>query len=313
MSWVARRQTLRFQFSDWTLMSASIPLQVRSVSLTEPQPAVTEPSPPDDALTGDSQGFMLRALPVARALQPGLSRHGSFLRYVLLSYRHFFIDMAGDFDAYRRKFSGKTRSTLDRKVRKFAEHCGGELRWACYRTPDELRTFMPLARAVSRLSYQERLLDAGLPDSEEFLGTALRAAAEDRLRAYLLFHGERPVSYLYCPIEKDQIVIYAYLGYDPAYQRHSVGTVLQWLALEQLFGERRYRFFDFTEGESDHKQLFATDFRECANILFVRDRFPYSLWLRAHWWLARLSVAAGEFLDRFGLKARMRKLLRRAA
>ncbi len=313
MSWTVRRQPLRFQFSDVTLLSLSIPLQMRSVALTEVQAAVGEPTPPKDPLLGECEGFMLRALPVAQPLRAGLSRADGFLRYVLLSYRHYFIDMSGDFESYRQKFSGKTRSTLDRKVRKFAEHCAGGMRWVCYRTPDELMQFMPLARSVSRLSYQERLLDAGLPDSEEFLASALAAAAENRVRAYLLFHDERPVSYLYCPIENDGVVIYSYLGYDPAYQRHSVGTVLQWLALEQLFSEQRYRFFDFTEGESDHKRLFATDSRECANILFVKDRFPYALSIRAHWWLARLSAGVGEVLGRLGLKAHVRKLLRRAA
>jgi hypothetical protein len=72
-------------------------------------------------------------------------------------------------------------------------------------------------------------------------------AAGGQVRAYLLFDGERP--YLYCPVQGD-VVIYRYLGYDPDYARMSVGTVLQWLALEELFREARFRMFDFTEGES---------------------------------------------------------------
>ena len=45
---------------------------------------------------------------------------------------------------------------------------------------------------------------------------------------------------------REGIVDYAYLGYDPDYLHLSVGTVLQWLALDSLFAERRFRFFDFT-------------------------------------------------------------------
>ena len=66
-------------------------------------------------------------------------------------------------------------------------------------------------------------------------------------------------------------MIYAFLGYDPNYMNFSVGTILQWLALEHLFEENSFRFFDFTEGQSAHKKLFATHNVQCANVFFLRD------------------------------------------
>ncbi|QJQ07721.1 GNAT family N-acetyltransferase [Undibacterium piscinae] len=49
---------------------------------------------------------------------------------------------------------------------------------------------------------------------------------------------------MYCPIVDDAL-IYAYLGYDPDYLKLSVGTVLQWLALQDMFAETRFKIFDF--------------------------------------------------------------------
>ncbi len=90
----------------------------------------------------------------------------------------------------------------------------------------------------------------------------------------------------------------------------SVGTVLQWLALRQLFVERKFVYFDFTEGQSDHKRLFATHGRLCANVMFVRNDWRAAFLVRSHRAFARLGTHAGLLLERWGLKARVRRLLR---
>ncbi|MBQ5943065.1 MULTISPECIES: GNAT family N-acetyltransferase, partial [unclassified Massilia] len=243
-SWEVRDIPFKFQLSDWTLFQASIRLQLRSIGLAEAGHPGAAAVQGEDQLAPGSQGFALRRLPVDEAL-PRLARSGPFLRYVPLQYQHCYIELGTSFEDYQKKFSSKTRSTINRKIRKFTEHCGGTLKWHAYRSPDEVPAFFQLARAVSKLTYQEKLLDAGLPDTPEFMERARALAAGGQLRAYVLFDGERPVSYLYCPVQ-DGVAIYAYLGYDPAYMHLSVGTVLQWLALEQMFKEGHLRYFDFT-------------------------------------------------------------------
>ena len=172
-----------------------------------------------------------------------------------------------------------------------------------------MREFFALARTVSRKTYQERLLDAGIPESEAFLAQAETLAAEHRVRAYILFFGEKPVSYLYCPV-RDGVVIYAYLGYDPDYMHLSVGTVLQWLAIEPLFEEAGLRYFDFTEGQSDHKRLFATHQRRCANVFLAKRTIRNTMIIYSHFAMARFSEWLGALLETFGVKARVRRLLR---
>ena len=175
--------------------------------------------------------------------------------------------------------------------------------------PGQIREFFRLARVVSKLSYQERLLDAGLPESEAFIRQAESLAAKNRLRAYILFDGERPVSYLYCPVKND-VLIYAYLGYDPEYMRLSVGTVLQWLALQVLFGEGCFRAFDFTEGQSDHKRLFATHHRHCANVFLVKDSLGNKAVIYSHLLTNRFASWLGATSDRLGVRAKIRRLIR---
>jgi CelD/BcsL family acetyltransferase involved in cellulose biosynthesis len=301
----------KYQVSDWTLCTWARRLQVRAYGL-EAAPDLSLPP-----LAAHSHGLLLRALPASALLPPGTPTvgrvphaGGSLLRYVVQRFPRYYIDMAGkNFETYKAKFSGKTRSTLSRRVKKFAEASGGTLRWERFAQPESLPRFWELARQVSAKTYQERLLDAGLPDTPGYRQQAQQWAAEDRLRAFLLFDGERPVSYLFCPIHEG-VVQYAYLGYDPAYRQLSVGTVLQWLALESLFEEARYRCFDFTEGESDHKRLFGTDQLDCANVALLRPSLANHLLVHSHWRFHRAVDALGAAAQRLGLKARLRRWMR---
>jgi hypothetical protein len=302
--------TLKYQLSDWTLFRATLRMQVKAIALMDDLPAQADPDARASDLAAGSDGLLYRGMPLAADLAR-LERKQDFLRYVPLQYQHCYIDLGMSFDAYKGKFSSKTRSTITRKIKKYAEHCGGEIPWKAYRAPGEMREFFGLAREVSKLTYQERLLDAGLPETEDFIRQAQEQAADDALRAYILLHDGKPVAYLYCPV-KDGVVIYAYLGYHPDYAKWSVGTVLQWLALEQLFAEGRFRCFDFTEGQSDHKRLFATHQRHCANVYFVRPTLGNRLLIHFHLWMDQLSAALGNYLERHGLKAKLKRLLRRA-
>lgn len=306
---VVRSVPFKFQLGDLTLFSISRRLDVRSVPLRDAIVLEGPLAPPQNTAPANSDGYAVRGHPITGDLPP-IARAGNYIRYMPLRYQHCYIDLATTFDQYQTKFSSKTRSTIKRKITKFTQTCGGMLRWKVYRTPAEVEEFFTYARTVSRLTYQERLLDAGLPDSHEFRATASALAAADKLRAFLLFDGDKPVSYLYCPAEAG-IVVYAYLGYDPAYARLSVGTILQWLALEFLFGERRFRLFDFTEGQSEHKRFFATHERECANVFWLADTLGNRLLVHAHEATNRFSAWLGGKLDALGVKAKIKRLLRR--
>lgn len=306
--WQLRPVPFRFQLGDVTLWTHSLTLQVRAERLVDDTPAVDRPVAEAGALAPGSAGFLVRGMPIGSELAP-VSVSGDCLCYVPQAYQHCYIDLRGSFEVYQKKFSSKTRSTINRKLKKFAEHSGGQLVWRTYRADDEMPAFFALAAPLSKMTYQERLLDAGLPDTPAFLARAQALAAADRVRAYILFDGDKPVSYLYCPVEEG-VLSYAYVGYHPDYMQLSVGTVLQWLAVEQLFGEGKFRYFDFTEGQSDHKRLFATHQRLCGNVFLLRRTAAHRLLVRCHYAMNRFSAWLGALAERAGLKARLKRYLR---
>ncbi len=307
-AWTAQIVPLDFRLGEVTLFSVESRLHVRNAEFLGAAGEGEEPGEPGPALLADSQGVLIRSHPVAERL-PRLARLGHTIRYVPSQYERYYVDLTWTKDRYFGKFSGKSRSTQRRKIRKFAKTTGGDLDWRVYRTPEELAEFHALARRISERTYQEKLLDAGLPDDEEFRDRMAALAGNDSVRAYLLFDQGQPVAYLYCPV-RDGVLLYEYLGYDPRYTNLSPGTVLQWLALESLFEEGRFRLFDFTEGEGAHKEFFATGSRRCANIYFFRRSLRNFCLVWLHAGLECLTAGTARVLDRLGLKSRIKRFLR---
>ncbi len=119
-----------------------------------------------------------------------------------------------------------------------------------------------------------------------------------------------PAAYLYLPVIGDTLH-YDFLGYDAAHARLSPGTVLQIQALEELMAERRFRWFDFTSGDGAHKKLFATGSIACSTLVMLRGGWRNRLTLAAGAGIDAAVGRAGNLADRWGVRARLKALLRR--
>ncbi|MEQ9662868.1 MAG: GNAT family N-acetyltransferase [Parasphingopyxis sp.] len=263
-------QPLRFQVGARTLLAVRRRLVRIGLSLGDAlgdKAVILPPLAPGD------HGYLVTSLPVSRRDAVEAQMPGA-LPLERQRYARRYADLSASFDDYMATFSGKSRSTLRRKVRKFEKLSGGMLDLRCYRTLGEMSEFYDLARQVSEKTYQERLLDAGLPDGADAQAEMRRLAGRDELRAWLLFVDGEPVSYLYAPADGDTL-IYAYLGYDPAFAKYSPGAVLQIEAMRQVIEEGRFRRFDFTEGDGQHKRQFATGSVDCVDLLLLKPTFGH--------------------------------------
>lgn len=259
-------------------------------------------------LGADADGIYRPSEPLSPTA-PLLGATESHLRYIESSFQRRFIDMRTDFEGYMSKFSGKTRSTIKRKVRKFEEVSGGKIKWSAYRSVGEMDSFHSLAREISKLTYQEKLFDAGIPGGRDFLENMHELAEANAVRGFIMFSEARPISYLYLPI-KDGRVIYGHLGFDPTFAKHSPGTVLQYLAMEFLFSENRYQLFDFTEGDGPHKRLFSTTERYCGNVFYLRPTIRNKCIVRLHLAVRHFLDFADSIVVKSGFKERLRQVLR---
>jgi CelD/BcsL family acetyltransferase involved in cellulose biosynthesis len=223
-------------------------------------------------------------------------------------YRRHYVAMAGSFADYMAGFSGKTRQTLRRKAKRLAEATGG-FTVTEHRTPAEIEAFLAAALPLSERTYQARLLDAGLPSDAASRRAMLEAAEDDRMRAFLLHASGRPVAYLSLPVT-GRTLVYAHLGYDPDHARLSPGTVLQMEALERLFAEQRFAWFDFTEGDGAHKALFGTHHVTCSSLMLLEPTLANRGLLGARAGFDASVAQAKAMAARSGALGRIRALLR---
>lgn len=296
---------IKFVVGSRVLLSVPKALQTVSLSLAD---AVADHDIVWPPLTQAHDGYRVLSATTAklakmRAAYPNLILGG------LQQYRRHYIDMAGGFDDYMSRFSSKTRSTLRRKYRKLAKELGGNVEFREYRTPNEMNEFRDLALPLSRRTYQAKSLGAGLPESDKAHEQRRTLAKQDNVRAFLLCTEGKPISYLYLPVN-GQTINYAFLGYDPEYARLSPGTVLQLEALERLFSEKRFRYFDFTEGEGAHKAMFGTDSVECCSFFLLRRRAANRVLLKSVDAFDASVARAKHLAQRSGALARLRGALR---
>ena len=220
---------------------------------------------------------------------------------------HHLIELPPTFEEYASKFTAKTRKNRNREVRILEQR--GRLELACFRRPDQVDAFLQEAGAISERSYQHRMLGAGLRQPVHLRERLRTAAAQGWLRAYVLRCGGATCSYLLGYQFRGRYY-YSKVGYDPAWTPLCVGTVLQWLVLQDLYREDTPTVFDFG-GAGRQMQYFGNRSYLESNVYYFRPG-AYSVLVRGSHAAARcLAKPAVALLDRYALKPRLRSWLRR--
>lgn len=218
-------------------------------------------------LPADAHGYLVTSLPDAHAR--AVADAAGLLAVRRQAYTRYYVDLGMKFEAWLAGLSGNTRSGLKRKAKKLAAANGGTLDVERFAGTQALERFHAEARALSAKTYQEKLMGGGLPETAAFRAEMLARGAADTVRAWLLRVEGAAVAYLYCPAVGDTL-IYDHVGHDPAWAEHSPGAVLQLEALKDLMAEGRFGWFDFTEGEGQHKRQMASGGEACVDLLLLR-------------------------------------------
>jgi hypothetical protein len=225
-------------------------------------------------------------------------------------FSHHFARLPGSFAEYLKQLSTRSRRSIQYSRNALRRECDDDVAVTCFETVESVGRFVDDAIRISRKTYQWRLLGLGLRNREP-LANALKLAAERGwLRCYLLYCKGSPVAFL-VGYQHASRFYYIDVGYDPDWARYSVGSVLQWEVIEDLYRrDDTPAIFDFSTGYGRHKSRFGKEARQEANLLLL----PISLsnrMIAASWRATEaFSDAAGGAFDRLGVKGPLRKALR---
>lgn len=207
---------------------------------------------------------------------------------------------------YLCKFSSKTRKNRLREVKKLRER--GKVELVRVTEAPQVDSFVDTVAEISRKTYQFNVLGTGIREAHTWKERLRFAAQNGWLRSYLLKCGATPCSFL-IGYQFRRTYVHYNIGFDPAWSDFSVGTVLQLLALEDLFDHNKPEIYDFG-AYAGYKSYFSNDsYAEAMVFLFPRRAYP--LMVESVYRACTVtSNLAGILLERLNLKSRIKRLIR---
>lgn len=304
--WEPATEALYMSLAGRTLKTLEFPALVLTTPFTRLHLGIEETAPPWKDLPSDIAVAVIPALP-AETKPPVLVKLPHFIRYIPKYGERYFVDLSGSFEDYLAKLGQNARHNLRRRIKRFTEFSGGEIRWREFRLPEEMQAFHAFAGEVASKSWQKRTGGRLFPQvySVEHL---VALASAGRVRAYVLFHEDRPIAFSYC-VGQHENLVYTMIGYDEAYGQWSPGNVLYYLFMKSLFEENRFRYLDFTDGILAYKDFIKTDSIPCARVLYFKRTLRNYFIVATDLFLVRISTGAGRLLKLLGLKTKLKKLV----
>lgn len=305
LNWKPTKISYRCFFGELPVFNLKINGVKTAPNIFETATQLPEPAP------GKKLVSHAYSLPCNEQVKKGIMIKDGYLYDVDSVYKHYFVDTSEDFDSYLTRFKGKTLNSLKRKIKKVERSNFQEESVRIFKTPEAVNEFISLAKEISETSYQEKLLGRVLPMDADFIKKMKTLAEEDRFRGYILYAEDTPIAYNLCPIYGQGILLYDYTGYNPEYNKYSAGTVLQYKIIEQCFFEKQIAVYDLCTGEGKHKEFFATGYKTCCDVFYfpATPFYIISVFLRKAINSTGRSIIA--VLDRFGVKNRIKTLIRR--
>ena len=226
-------------------------------------------------------------------------------------YRHRLASIPETFDGYLKLLGSKTRADLRTNRKRFLAHVAQNCRTRCFRSAAEVPAFLDDALAISRKTYQYRLLSAGLRDRDVLERWYLRACELGWFRSYILYANDQPIAFQVGYVHGDCFHAHE-IGYDPGWGQHHIGIFLHTEIVADLAASGgTIRAFDFGNSDSLHKERLSTGHRVEGYFYLIPDDLKGRLMAHAMRATQKVSSSLGAVLDRYGIRRKTRDFLRR--
>lgn len=223
--------------------------------------------------------------------------------------RHLLIRLHGSFEEYMKRFSAKTRRNRLREIRIL--RLQGDLTMMRVRKVAEIDAFLDAAYYVSERSRKFKRYGWCIASRDRrLLRYEMKCLAESgSLRSYLLTCGQEPCAFILGQQSRSHFQPVA-TGVHPKWMRYGAGTVLLFLALQDLFEEDSPSFYDLGISVGDREYLATDAYLDASVWLFRKQTYPGLV--SSIYRLCKLASRFGRStLQRFGLRSQVAQLMRK--
>lgn len=226
-------------------------------------------------------------------------------------YRHRFATVPDSFEAYLRQLGARTRADLRTNRKRFIAHVGQKYRTRCFRSESDVSEFLAVAMELSSKTYQYRLLGSGLREREALERCYLAASRLGWFRSYVLYADEKAIAFQVGYVFHGRFHAQE-IGYDPEWTRHHVGIFLHSEIISDLAAcNGAISEFDFGNGDNLHKERLSTGSRVEGYFYLIPSHLRGRLMVAGMRTTNGISAALGAILGHFGMRKKMRDLLRK--
>jgi hypothetical protein len=255
------------------------------------------------------QGFPSGAATDELLAHPTVRRRFFTLRYGR-PRQHYAIDLPTTMADFFAGLQKDLRGDLKRVIRQLDKRCEGDWELVTCKAPDDVARFLNEAVPVSELTFQYRLVNAGLSDRPKLERQFDLLAEAVIWRGHLLRCKGDTVAFT-VGYQLGDTYYFSETGYDPKWAPAAVGKILLVEILKELIEQGAVRRFDFLFGDQDYKRRLANrSWVDCEYYLLPRSLRNWLLFVGISA-TRRGSEVAGRVLDRGGLKSAVRTFIRR--
>ncbi|MCI0490341.1 MAG: GNAT family N-acetyltransferase, partial [Blastocatellia bacterium] len=226
--------------------------------------------------------------------------------YVEICNRSNYLDAQTEWDTFLAGLSKSTQKNLSYHTRRLSKLY--ECRFRMVESAEELERAQAELVRLHQARWQARGEPGSfaIPGMEEFLKEACRSSlAEGRLRMCTLELDTRVAAVLL--LFFDNGTVHGFQGgFDPAYAKYSIGTVIHGMCLRACIEDEEVREYDFMGGGDAYKSSWAGKSRDSLCLTWLRPGLR-SLAYRG----TEKAIRAGKSLARATIPATVRAALRR--
>lgn len=265
-------------------------------------------------ISGHSVVFLLGVVHGERLHQslcePSLRKHFYVLQHGA-AYRRRLCDIRAGFDAYLGSLSAKSRQSMNRSMRRFEAHFEGRFSFKASSSPPEVTEFLDAIEAVSKRTYQGRMLGLAITREGHIGNRAIEGARRGYTRCYLLTVNEEPIAWR-IGFQSGDVFCSHHIGYDPDFEDWHPGVLMHLYSIRHMTEALEdVSVLDLLYGDNDFKRRASNRSRLESNYyLFPRTLRGAATFLALKC-CNQLSEKVGRMLERHGLKARLKGWLRR--
>jgi hypothetical protein len=243
-----------------------------------------------------------------------LARHSTTLLsrdYFPTAQSHRSTKLRDGAEGFYRNLSPKVRKNLKWQAKKLLQDFANDVSIRCFREPTQVDHMIEDVERVAQKTYQ-RGLGVGFVDDPKMRKRLQLEAEKGWLRAYILYVAENPCAFWIGSLFGETFHS-SFLGYDPAYAKHSPGMYLITKTIEGLASENgsgHAAQIDWGLGDAQYKEVLGDcEWKESTLHIFAPTLRGFRLSaVRACTAFAEGTLKAG--FERLGLLQKVKKIWR---